>query len=75
MTRNEIMTVINEMQNAASAYYGSGNGHAWSSGYLGAILVDTLYRYAEPATRDAILRSISENTNRMNAEISARNAA
>jgi hypothetical protein len=72
MTRFDISLIITDMQHAATAFYGSGNGHAWASGYLGSTLVDVLYRFVPEAERNTVLRIISENTRLLNARTADR---
>jgi len=68
MTRFDILNIIQNLQEEAVARYGSGCGHAWSSGYLGALFADALSHYVSESDRNAVVRLISEHTDQMIAE-------
>lgn len=64
MLKSEILGIINALQDSSKEAYGSGPGHAWSSGYLGAILSELLYNHVPANHRDIILQDMVRCTER-----------
>lgn len=63
-TLKEIRDIVSELQNSSTEAYGSGPGHAFSSGYLGSVLAGLLERFAPAHDRDIILQDMIRMTKR-----------
>lgn len=64
MTKSEILDIINALQDSAKEAYGSGPGHAWASGYLGAVLAELLYNHVHATHKEFVLQDMVRYTER-----------
>lgn len=58
MMFSDVQKTINGLQDEAILALGSHSGHAWGSGFLGAILADVLYYHVPASHRDQVLGTL-----------------